>query len=106
MKYGSRGTSAVLRSVIVTGASSGIGLLTAVELARRGWRVMATMRDLARREKLESAAREVGVLDRIGIHSLDVTSAEQIAGLADLIEKGGEPLHALVNNAGFAVPGF
>ena len=64
------------------------------------------MRDVGRRERLESAAREAGVLEQIEIQALDVTSAGQIAGIADLLEKRGEPLHALVNNAGFAVPGF
>ncbi|MBS1806504.1 MAG: SDR family oxidoreductase [Acidobacteria bacterium] len=94
------------KSAFITGASSGFGLLTSVTLAKRGWRVLATMRDLGRREKLEAAARSVGVLERIEIHALDVTNAEQIARLADLIESRGEHLHALVNNAGFAVPGF
>ncbi len=91
---------------LITGASSGFGLLTSVALARRGWRLLATMRDLSRREKLETAARGAGVLDRIEFHALDVTNAEQIARMADLVAKRGEPLHALVNNAGFAVPGF
>jgi NAD(P)-dependent dehydrogenase (short-subunit alcohol dehydrogenase family) len=68
--------------------------------------VLATMRDLNRREMLESAARDAGVLDRIECHALDVTNADQIAAIADLVAKRGEPLHALVNNAGFAVPGF
>ena len=64
------------------------------------------MRDLKRREKLETAARGAGVLERIEFHALDVTNAQQIATMADLVAKRGEPLHALVNNAGFAVPGF
>ena len=72
------------RVALITGASSGFGLLTTVTLARRGWRVLATMRDLARREKLEASAREAGVLDRIEFHALDVTNAEQIAALAAL----------------------
>ncbi len=91
---------------LITGASSGFGLLTSVTLARRGWRVLATMRDLNQREKLENAARDAGVLERIEFVALDVTNPEQIAALADLVTKRGEPLHALVNNAGFAVPGF
>jgi NAD(P)-dependent dehydrogenase (short-subunit alcohol dehydrogenase family) len=94
------------RTALITGASSGFGLLTSVTLANRSWRVLATMRDVGRRERLESAAREAGVLEQIEIQALDVTSAGQIAGIADLLEKRGEPLHALVNNAGFAVPGF
>jgi NAD(P)-dependent dehydrogenase (short-subunit alcohol dehydrogenase family) len=96
----------VERTALITGASSGFGLLTSVTLARRGWRVLATMRDLVRREQLESAARQAGVTDRIEIHALDVTNAEQIAAIAELIEKRSQPLHALINNAGFAVPGL
>lgn len=96
----------VERSALITGASSGFGLLTSVTLARRGWRVLATMRDLSRREKLEKAARDTGVLNRIEFHTLDVTNAEQIAAIAELVAQREEPLHALVNNAGFAVPGF
>ena len=94
------------KTALITGASSGFGLLTSITLARRGWRVLATMRDLNRREKLEAAARGAEVLERIEFHALDVTNAGQIAVIADLIAKRGEPLHALVNNAGFAVPGF
>ena len=94
------------RTALVTGASSGFGLLTSVTLARRGWRVLATMRDLNRRDKLEAAAREAGVLDRIELHPLDITNSDQIESIAALIADRSQPLHALVNNAGFAVPGF
>jgi NAD(P)-dependent dehydrogenase (short-subunit alcohol dehydrogenase family) len=94
------------RTVLITGASSGFGLLTSVTLARRGWRVLATMRDLTRRDRLEEAARVVGVLDRIEFLALDVTNGEQIAALAASIAARSTPLDALVNNAGFAVGGF
>ncbi len=94
------------KTALITGASSGFGLLTSLTLAKRGWRVLATMRDLKRREKLETAARGAGVLERIEFHALDVTNAQQIATMSDLVAKRGEPLHAHVNNAGFAVPGF
>jgi NAD(P)-dependent dehydrogenase (short-subunit alcohol dehydrogenase family) len=95
-----------MRTALITGASSGFGLLTSVTLARRGWRVLATMRDLNRRENLEAAARNAGILEQIEFHALDIKNSQQIAAIADLIAKRGEPLHALVNNAGFAVPGF
>ena len=91
---------------LITGASSGFGLLTTVTLALRGWHVLATMRDLNRREKLESAAKAAGVLQNIEFHALDVTNAKQIATLADEIAQRLTPLDAIVNNAGFALPGF
>jgi NAD(P)-dependent dehydrogenase (short-subunit alcohol dehydrogenase family) len=94
------------KTALITGASSGFGLLTSVTLAKRGWRVLATMRDLNRREKLEDAARDAGILERIEFHALDITNSEQIARIADLLSGRAEPLHALVNNAGIAVPGF
>jgi NAD(P)-dependent dehydrogenase (short-subunit alcohol dehydrogenase family) len=94
------------KTVLITGASSGFGLLTSVTLAKRGWRVLATMRDLSRREKLDAAAKEAGVMERIEVQALDVTNPDQIAAIVDLIEKRNEPLHALVNNAGFAMAGL
>jgi NAD(P)-dependent dehydrogenase (short-subunit alcohol dehydrogenase family) len=94
------------RTALITGASSGFGLLTAITLARRGWRVLATMRDLSRRERLEDAARTAGVLDLIEFIELDVTDYAQIAELAASIGARPTPLHAVVNNAGFAMAGF
>lgn len=94
------------RTALITGASSGFGLLTSITVARRGWHVLATMRDLNRRDKLESAALAAEVHDRIECHALDVTNPAQIATITDLISSRNQPLHALVNNAGFAVPGF
>jgi NAD(P)-dependent dehydrogenase (short-subunit alcohol dehydrogenase family) len=95
-----------LRTALITGSSSGFGLLTTITLAKRGWRVLATMRDLERREPLEAAARAVGVLDRIEILPLDVTDNVQIAALAAEIAQRPAPLDAIVNNAGFAMAGF
>lgn len=94
------------KTVLITGASSGFGLLSSVLLAKRGWHVLATMRDLSRREKLDAAAKDAGVLERIETHPLDVTNADQIAEMARLLEQRNQPLHALVNNAGFAMAGF
>ena len=91
---------------LITGASSGFGLLTSVALARRGWCVLASMRDLNRRGRLEEAARAAGVLDRIEFLALDVTNTEQIAELAATIAARPDPLDAVVSNAGFAMAGF
>ena len=50
-----------MRSVLITGTSTGIGQATAVTLAARGWRVFATMRNLEKRGLLEQALKEAGV---------------------------------------------
>ena len=94
------------KTVLITGASSGFGLLTSITLAKRGWHVIATMRDLSRRQMLEATANEAGVLERIEVHLLDVTNAGQIAALAGRVEERKAPLHAVVNNAGFVMAGF
>ena len=49
---------------VVTGSSSGIGLLTAIELAGEGYRVVATMRELGRSSRLEEAAQKAGVSEQ------------------------------------------
>jgi len=91
---------------LITGSSSGIGLLTAVQLARDGFRVVASMRDLGRRERLDRAASEAGVSTLIDIRRLDVTELDQIPAFISAIEKDYGRIDVLVNNAGFALAGF
>src|SRR5258708_31188348 len=94
------------RVALITGVSSGFGLLTSITLAKRGWRVLATMRDLARCEKLEAASLAAGVASKIEVHSLDVTNADQIAAMAVLVASRNLRIDAVINNAGFALAGF
>ncbi|PYX83719.1 MAG: short-chain dehydrogenase [Acidobacteria bacterium] len=82
------------------------GLLTAVELAKSGFQVVATMRDLARREKLEQAASRAGVRPYIDIRRLDVTEFDLIEPFVEKLVRDYGRVHLLVNNAGFAVAGF
>ena len=90
------------RSVLVTGASTGIGRATALRMDATGWRVFAGVR---REEDAESLRGEAS--DRLVSLMLDVTDPDQIATSAERIagEVGGTGLDGLVNNAGIAVMG-
>lgn len=85
-----------MRTVLITGCSSGIGLDAARHLARAGWRVIATCR---RDEDL--AARRA---ERMLALPLDLSDPGSVAACArKALELG--PVDALVNNAAFALPG-
>jgi len=88
---------------LVTGASSGFGLLASLELARRGLRVFASMRDLGRATALREAAAAAGV--GVETVALDVTRPETIdAAFRTIADRAGE-VEVLVNNAGFGMGG-
>lgn len=91
-------------AVLITGSSSGIGMETALFLAKRGFRVYASMRDTSRSKPLRDAARERDV--SLSILSLDLTENKTIQQAIEQIrcESGG--LFALINNAGIQVRGF
>ncbi|MBJ7470390.1 MAG: SDR family oxidoreductase [Solirubrobacteraceae bacterium] len=87
-------------TVVITGASTGIGEATALHLASLGYRVLAGVRKQADFERLRAIGR--GIEPMI----LDVTNEEHITALAELVDRT-EPsgLTALINNAGIGAPG-
>jgi NAD(P)-dependent dehydrogenase (short-subunit alcohol dehydrogenase family) len=91
---------------VITGTSSGFGLLTSIELAKAGFRVVATLRNLARREPLDRAAAAAGCSENIEVQVLDVTDFGAIPPFVDAVVRNYGRVDVLVNNAGFAVGGF
>ena len=82
-----------MKTVLITGCSSGYGLETARHFHAKGWNVIATMRT-PRNDLMPSS-------DRLRLLPLDVTNPESIAAA---IEAAG-PIDALVNNAGIGTVG-
>ena len=105
-------TGHVARSVVVTGASTGIGRATALYLAARGWQVFAGVRKPEDGEALAASAggsggEEAPAGTRIIPLPLDVTDPEQVEAAVRTVASGSSEtgLAGIVNNAGIAVTG-
>jgi NAD(P)-dependent dehydrogenase (short-subunit alcohol dehydrogenase family) len=95
-----------MRTVLITGTSSGFGLAITAELARRGgWNVVATMRDLSKRAELDRALAASGGGKNVRIEQLDVTDPQSIERAVETLDLQNHPLDAVVHNAGVAVGG-
>jgi NAD(P)-dependent dehydrogenase (short-subunit alcohol dehydrogenase family) len=87
--------------VLVTGANSGIGLASALLLARRGWEVHGSVRSESKAEALRAAAKEAKVAARVHPLVLDVSDhAAVVAAWPELPD-----FYAVVNNAGYSETG-
>lgn len=86
------------RSVLTTGANSGIGLATVLEVARRGFRSVGTVRSEAKADVVRKAAAEAGV--PVDTEIMDVTDADACGSVVDRHRPFG-----LVNNAGYSSTG-
>ena len=86
------------RAVLTTGANSGLGLAIAVELAKRGYRSIGSVRTKAKAAEVAREAKASGV--EVETVLLDVKDADRCAEVIDDLE-----LFGLVNNAGYSVTG-
>ncbi|MBN8832165.1 MAG: SDR family NAD(P)-dependent oxidoreductase, partial [Sphingomonadales bacterium] len=84
-----------LPSVLVTGASTGIGLEFVRQYAECGWRVVATHRG---RETPETLVRLATKHPGVEPATMDITKADEVAALARALR--AQPLDILINNAG------
>jgi NAD(P)-dependent dehydrogenase (short-subunit alcohol dehydrogenase family) len=86
------------KTVLITGANTGIGLATAIELARRGFRSVGGVRSAEKAQAVKRATAEAKV--KVDTTILDVTDAAACERIVDELEPW-----AVVNNAGFATAG-
>ncbi|MBA2415992.1 MAG: SDR family oxidoreductase [Geodermatophilaceae bacterium] len=91
-----------MTTVLLTGASSGIGAATALALDRAGMTVFAGFRDPS-----ESGPLQKGASERLHVLTLDITDEQSIAAaVAAVTERLGDAgLDAVINNAGEGIPG-
>lgn len=87
-----------MASILVTGASKGIGMATAMVLARAGHAVHATMRDPRNSPELAQITEKEGL--RIHVSGMDVDSDASVTEAIKAIENANGPLDVLINNAG------
>jgi len=89
--------------VVITGCSSGFGMLAALEFARRGDRVYATMRNTAKAGPLLGQAKTAGAA--VEVLQLDVNDAVSVAAAIEEIVRREGRIDILVNNAGMSIDG-
>lgn len=90
---------------VITGASSEFGLLTTLELAKKDYFVIATMRNLEKQVELISQATKLNLQQHIQVQQLDVTDQNSIHNF-QLFLKEINRIDLLINNAGYATGGF
>ncbi|HSN95871.1 MAG TPA: SDR family NAD(P)-dependent oxidoreductase, partial [Nitrososphaeraceae archaeon] len=92
--------------VFITGTSSGLGLLTSVQLAAANYQVVAAVLDMKESEQLKQLAAAKGIAARISIVELDIANEAQVeAVITDTIDRYGK-IDVLINNAGIGGHGF
>ena len=89
-------------TVLITGASSGVGLFAAKALSDRGWHVVMACRDL---EKAHRAQAALAIPDAAVTHlAVDLGDLESVRSLVERFHATGLPLDALVINAAVYLP--
>jgi len=92
-----------MSTVLITGCSSGFGYLTALDLARRGDRVFATMRNPAGAPTLADTAEHENL--PLSVHQLAVRDTDSIEHTVTEISQLTDTIDVLINNAGLSVQG-
>ncbi len=90
--------------ILITGTSSGFGLLTAARLASAGHNVFATMRDLSKQGALLNEVQKRA--GKVTVLKLDVTDEFSASSTVAMITALAGRIDVVVNNAGFGMGGF
>jgi NAD(P)-dependent dehydrogenase (short-subunit alcohol dehydrogenase family) len=92
------------RTAVVTGANSGLGLVTARELARHGALVVMACRNLDKGRAAQAEVSEAATGPKPELENLDLASLSSVRSFADRFQASHDSLDLLVNNAGVMAP--
>jgi len=92
------------RTAVVTGANSGLGLVTARELARHGASVVMACRNQSKGEQALAQVRAAAPGATVRLEALDLADLASVRAFAERLTGELESLHLLINNAGVMAP--
>jgi NAD(P)-dependent dehydrogenase (short-subunit alcohol dehydrogenase family) len=91
------------KTILITGSTDGVGRYVAERLAAQGWRVIVHGRDRTRGEEVvDRITREGGEARFL---AADLSSLDEVRSLAEAVQRDGDRLDALINNAGIGTSG-
>ena len=88
------------KTILITGATDGIGKQTAIELARQGAKVLVHGKDKARGARVLDEINRDNCNEKLVLYLADFSSFADIKRMAEEIKREQSDLHVLVNNAG------
>lgn len=94
------------KSFVVTGANTGIGKVTAHELAKRGARVVLACRSAEKTEPVIAEIAKATGSSQLEFAPLDLADLASVRQCAETLLANGKPIHVLVNNAGLVSRGL
>lgn len=92
------------RTAVVTGANSGLGFLTSLELARRGAHVVMAVRDMDKGRRARHDIEATRPAGSVELRALDLSDLRQVAAFAAELLEDSRRIDLLVNNAGIMMP--
>ena len=95
----------MIKTVLITGANSGIGLATAQMCLQNNYRIIACVRELKKGQALEEFAQTINATGNLFFVEMDISSGQSVFKAFRAIEKKKLSIDVLINNAGFGLFG-
>jgi short-subunit dehydrogenase len=91
--------------IVVTGGTKGIGRAIIEKFSSNNFDVATCSRNIEELEELKATIQKASPGSNVYIHKADVSDKNQVKKFCDLVQRSGQPVEVLVNNAGYFLPG-